>query len=59
MHVEIMRNTMSTCAQYGIVAVHITLFFQCRDLNSVVFFYMENVRHMCFPIQKHIETHVF
>jgi hypothetical protein len=23
------------------------------------FFYMENVRHMYFPIQKHNKTHVF
>jgi hypothetical protein len=28
-HVEIMRNAMSTCADCGIVRVHISLFFQC------------------------------
>jgi hypothetical protein len=27
--------------------------------NKTLFFYMENVTHMCFPIQKHIKTHVF
>jgi hypothetical protein len=27
MHIGIMRNTMSTCAQYGVVGVPITLFF--------------------------------
>jgi hypothetical protein len=29
MHTGTMRNTMSTCAQYGIVGVPITIFFQC------------------------------
>jgi hypothetical protein len=29
MHIGTMRNTMSTCAKYGIVGVPITIFFQC------------------------------
>jgi hypothetical protein len=29
MHIGTMRNSMSTCAQYGIVGVPITIFFQC------------------------------
>jgi hypothetical protein len=28
MHIGTMRNSMSTCAQYGIVGVPITIFFQ-------------------------------
>jgi hypothetical protein len=27
--------------------------------KTLCFFYLKNVRHMCFPIQKQIKTHVF
>jgi hypothetical protein len=30
----------------------------CQGVKHCVF-YMKNVRHMCFPIQKHIKTHMF
>jgi hypothetical protein len=30
MHIKTIRNTMRTCAQYEIVGVPITIFFQCE-----------------------------
>jgi hypothetical protein len=31
MHIGTMRNTMSTCAKYGILGVPITIFFQFNN----------------------------
>jgi hypothetical protein len=41
MHIGTMRNTMSTCAQYGIVGVPITIFFQCRKQEPIKMWYIE------------------
>jgi hypothetical protein len=61
MHVEIMRNSMRTCAQYGIVAVHITLFFQCM---TKILFDKENSKdknwRRCFRVTSGVpqESHI-
>jgi hypothetical protein len=46
-HVEIMRNAMSTCAHCGIVRVHITLFFQCGPHVAVEGYRFAFTRHNC------------